>query len=120
MLVEAGADYQQLDRHNRNLLHYAVQSNNEKLCKYLLSKNLNSKEIAQMTNMVPKSYAVRAVARGVVEDLGPCGVGLVHDPLRNEYLEAARAIKKAETYKGFMTGGEAVYAEDKIYNMILR
>ncbi len=120
MLYEAGADIYQVDKFNQNLLHFAVQSNNEKLCKFLLSKKLSTKEAACITHLQPKSYTNRAVPRALMHDLGPCGVGLEHDPLRHPYLEASRNIKTSETYNGFMDRGDPRYAEERIYSMILR
>lgn len=120
LLVENGAEINQVDRYNQNVLHYAVQSNNQKLVKFLLSKKLNSKEQTNITGLQPKSYTNRAVPLALVKNTGPCGVGLKHDPLANGYLEASRNIKDSETYNIFMERNEPQYSEDKIYNMILR
>jgi len=120
MLIEAGADIHDHDRHNQNLLHYAVQSNNEKLCKFLLSLKLNTKEASKVTNLVPKSYMLRTVPVALTKNVGSSGVPLQNDPLDHLYLTQTREIKTAEVYHAYMDRGEAKFSEDKIYNMILR
>lgn len=120
MLIEAGANVNDHDRYSQNLLHYAVQSNNEKLCKFILSLKLNTKEATNVTSLQPKAYTMKGVPLAMTKSVGSSGVSLKNDPLDNQYLIQSREIKTAEVYHAYMERGEAKFAEDRIYNMIAR
>jgi len=120
MLIDAGANIYSKDRFNQTLLHYAVQSNHEKLVKFILSKNVNSKEQTNITRLEAKSYTNRAVPKDLVNNTGSCQIRLERDPLDHPYMEASRAITTSELHNAFHFRGDSKFAEDKIYSMILR
>lgn len=119
-LFDAGANIYSKDRYNQTVLHYAVQSNHEKLVKFILSKTVDSKAEASITQLPAKAYTNRAVPKDMLSTAGSCKVGLECDPLDHSYMEASRNIKTSETHNAFHLRGDSKFQEDKIYNMIIR
>lgn len=120
LLFDAGANIYSKDRYNQTVLHYAVQSNHEKLVKFVLSKTVDSKAGASITQLPAKSYTNRAVPKDMLAKTGYCKVGLENDPLDHSYMEASRSIKTSETHNAFHLRGDSTFQEDKIYSMIIR
>ena len=115
MLITAGANIHLSDAYGQNALHYAVQSNNEKLCKLICLKKVNSKENSLIAKLQPKQL----VLKGVPEKNNKM-YDFHKDTFENKYLFQTKEILKSELINNFFERNEPEYPEEKIYNIILR
>lgn len=109
LLIESGADLSLKDKNGQNALHYAVLSKNDKLCKYLCTKKIDSNEMTMQAALTPKDYALPTVHDG-----------LVRNPMEHLYMIQTKNIIMDELPACVFERDEAKYKEEKIFNLITR
>lgn len=110
MLLEANADVNIKDFYDQNALHYAVRSNNEKICKLICNNKVNSSQLNKNTQMIPRDYSLVAVGSKTS----------LNEYKEIDYINKLNNIKRAEDPGVIADADEPQTNQEKIYNLILR
>lgn len=108
LLLEAGANVHLKDCYGRNALHYAVQGNNERVCKLLCVNKIDSTQVTKTTGCSAKDYSMKGMIDFEDKFIEP------------NYIKQLNGIKRSENTNLLLELDEPTTCEDRIFNMILR
>ncbi len=118
-MLLAGADVHIKDKYNQTALHYAVQSNIEKLCKLICHNRVDAQQTTKIAALNAKQYALKSVYNQQA-DTNFKSHCLKKDPLDNSYLIMRREMQKYEGTRSIFERDDAKYNEEKIQNLLQR